>query len=445
MAYLGIDIGSSSIKAGWLDLRTGEIADVLAEPFPEPLSNLPSGHFEVELPPVVERTRELIERLLRRNGPCDGIVTCSQMGGIVLTDAAGTAITNYLSWRDQRTLEQHPSGKGTYLDLLRSKTTDRDFNLIGRELKPGGGAAILFWLAQTRNLPSVSCRVMGLGDYVLTQLCKSNPLAEPTLALGLVDLSRVDWHRPWFQQLGFGEIEWPKLTTVTDWVGKYPASSGDIPCHPAVGDHQAALFGTDLTERELSVNASTGAQVSLLTNSWQPGDYQTRPYFGNCYLNTITHLPAGRSLNALVDLLTALSQQAGLNISDPWSIITRELDQTPRTDLQVDLAFFASAVGDRGSIHNIRLENLTIGHLFRASLENMAENFSAASQRLGNTNAWERIVLSGGICQKLPLLRNLIGEKIPGRQRTVQTTEETLLGLLKLAKHLHAKQEGSQP
>lgn len=444
MGYIGIDIGSSSIKGGWLDVRTGAITDVLTEPFPEPIAGLPAGHFEIDPKPVVESVRTLIERILRRCGACDGIVTCSQMGGILLVDAEGNCAMNYLSWRDQRTLEQHPSGMGTWFDVLKEKTTDRDFDLIGRELKPGGGSAVLFWLAEHGKLPQGKSLAMGLGDYVLAQLCKTAPIAEPTLALGLVDLSRNDWHRPWFERLGFGGVEWPKLGSVDAWIGKYSATSGEIPCYPAVGDHQAALFGTDLVEKELSVNASTGAQVSLLTDSWQAGNYQTRPYFGNRYLNTITHLPAGRSLNGLVDLLTTLPDRAGLDLPDPWEIIREELGKTPRTDLQVDLAFFASAVGDRGAITNVRLENLTVGDLFRASLTNMARNFSNAAQRLGDSSAWNQIVLSGGICQKLPLLRELIGNEIPGPQRSVQTSEETLLGLLKLAEHIESVQEGSK-
>jgi len=443
MAFIGIDIGSTSIKGGWLDLRAGEIGDVLSEPFPEPIGGLPSGHFEIDPQPVVERVRELIERMLRRNGPCDGIVTCSQMGGILLTDRSGKQATNYLSWRDQRTLEQHPGGKGTYFEVLREKTTERDFDAIGRELKPGGGSAVLFWLAENGKLPTGECRAMGLGDYVLSSLCGKEPVAEATLALGMVDLSRGEWHRPWFERLGFGSLDWPKLGSVDTWMGRYPTAAGGIPCYPAIGDHQAALFGTDLTERELSVNASTGAQVSVLTESWKGGDYQTRPYVGGRYLNTITHLPAGRSLNGLVDLLTALPERAGVNLPDPWGIIRQELERTSRTDLKVDLAFFASSVGDRGSITNVRLENLTVGDLFRGALENMAKNFSNAARRLGDSGAWDRVVLSGGICQKLPLLRELIGEEIPGPQRTVQTSEETLLGLLKLAKHIEAQQEGT--
>jgi hypothetical protein len=59
---------------------------------------------------------------------------------------------------------------------------------------------------------------------------------------------------------------------------------------------------------ELSVNISAGAQASLLTSRFQPGGYQTRPYFDGLYLNTVTHIPAGRSLGILLDLLCELAK-----------------------------------------------------------------------------------------------------------------------------------------
>ena len=75
-----------------------------------------------------------------------------------------------------------------------------------------------------------------------------------------------------------------------------------------MGDHQAALAGAFLGERELSLNISTGSQASLFTPTWQPGNYQTRPFFDGRFLNTITHIPAGRALNVLFKLLTELAE-----------------------------------------------------------------------------------------------------------------------------------------
>jgi hypothetical protein len=48
MTLLGIDIGSSFIKGGVLDLDELRIRDIVREPFPDPISGLPTGYFEVD-------------------------------------------------------------------------------------------------------------------------------------------------------------------------------------------------------------------------------------------------------------------------------------------------------------------------------------------------------------------------------------------------------------
>jgi len=47
-------------------------------------------------------------------------------------------------------------------------------------------------------------------------------------------------------------------------------------------------------------------------------------------LNTITHLPAGRSLNVLVDLLTELARAEGLVLADPWKFIAESAARADR-------------------------------------------------------------------------------------------------------------------
>ena len=97
---------------------------------------------------------------------------------------------------------------------------------------------------------------------------------------------------------------------------------------------------------ELSLNISTGSQVSRRTAEFQPGPYQSRRYFDGDFLNTITHLPAGRSLNALVDLLTELAQAQGITLANPWEFIARraaeaDAGEMSRGGLSVNLSFFA--------------------------------------------------------------------------------------------------------
>ncbi|HEY5313259.1 MAG TPA: FGGY family carbohydrate kinase, partial [Pirellulales bacterium] len=396
MNFIGIDLGSTTIKAGVLDLERAVVSPVRSRPFPSPAPGRPAAYVEIDPDAVVQAARQLLDELRPLAGDCRGAVACSQMGGVVLTDATGAAVTNYLSWRDQRALERYPGKEHSYFDALRQRTTPDDWNRIGRELKPGSAAALLFWLAETGAMPEGAAMAMSLGDYVVARLCDAPAAAEPSLALGMLDLATRSSHGDWFGRLGFGALNWPALIPFSAPAGMLALGAARVPCFPAVGDQQAALFGAELAEGELSINISTGSQVASLVSEWEPGDYQTRPYFDGRFLNTITHLPAGRSLSALVDLLCELPRAEGYAVRDPWAAIVRAVDCTPDTQLDVNLAFFASAVGDRGHVANVRLEDLTVGGLFRAALRNMADNYFAAAGRLSADASWTRLTLSGG-------------------------------------------------
>jgi hypothetical protein len=150
-------------------------------------------------------------------------------------------------------------------------------------------------------------------------------------------------------------------------------------------------------------------------------------------LNTITHIPAGRALNVLIALLTELPAAQQASLIEPWEYIHAEAARATDTDLAVDLAFFPSPLGERGAITNIREDNLTVGQLFRAAFRNMADTYQACAQRLSPTRSWQSMVYSGGLVQKLDLLRLMIEERLPGPSRLCATTEDTLAGLLALA------------
>jgi sugar (pentulose or hexulose) kinase len=63
----------------------------------------------------------------------------------------------------------------------------------------------------------------------------------------------------------------------------------------------------------------------------------------------------------------------------------------------------------------------------------MADNYQACALRLSPATAWRTIVFSGGLAQKLAMLRQLIAARLPGEVRVCSSTEETLLGLLAIA------------
>jgi hypothetical protein len=120
---------------------------------------------------------------------------------------------------------------------------------------------------------------------------------------------------------------------------------------------------------------------------------------------------------------------------DPWEYIARQSEQAAGSDLAIDLAFFASEFGSRGTITNIREDNLTVGSVFVAAFRSMATNYARCAERLSPDRAWDRVVFSGGLALRFERLRREILELLGNPPWRVSAIEEdTLHGLLTLAR-----------
>lgn len=431
MRCLGIDIGSTTVKGAVLDPDCGQVGHVARVRFPDPVAGLPPRHFEVNPEQIVAATRSVIDQLISASPGVTAIFFSGQMGGVILADGAGKPLTNYLSWRDQRTLDSHPPG-GSYIDEIERRWNGGQLRELGNELKPGSATSLLFWLAENGRLP-VECTPCAIGDYVVSRLCGAPPQMHPTQAIGLLNLHTDDWHHTAFREIGIAELNWPPIARLMQPIGGIKLSDRSVPCYPVLGDQQCALYGIDLQEDELSLNVSTGSQVSRITRELQLGPYQSRRYVDERYLNTITHLPAGRSLNVLVNLLTELAQAEGPPLSSPWAHITRLATVADGGGLECNLSFFSGPLGDTGWIEHITTENLTVGNLFRAAFRNMAANYTLCAARLDPGRSWQRLALSGGLTQSVPVLRELIQQQFSAPIREFPEAEDVLNGLLRVA------------
>ena len=433
MRYIGIDLGTSFIKGAVLDLDGFCVGGAKRIPAPSPLAGLPPLRTELSPESFVAATRRIIEELLGEAPDCRGVLMCGQMGGLVLVSPQGRAISNYISWLDRRLLEPHPSGHGSWYDALSGQFTPADWIDLGREIRPGTPLSYLFWLKETGGPIPAGAIAATLPDFVSARLCGTAPSTHPTNAVGAINIRTGDWHFPLFERLGLGRTSWPALREIDEPAGEVRICGHRLNCYSPVGDHPCALAGVLLDFEELSLNISTGSQVSLRSRKPEPGDYQTLPFFDGQFLHRISNLPAGRALNALIGWLSELAEAEGVTLHDPWDYIGKAAAVKGTSELRACLSFFPTPLGDSGSITNIREENLTVGDLFRAAFTNMAENYHSSAMRLSSGQSWRRLVLSGGLPQRLEVLRNLIAEKFRCEYRLCSAAEDTLQGLLVLA------------
>jgi sugar (pentulose or hexulose) kinase len=439
MTFIAIDLGTSFIKGAVLDLDAHKIGHIHREPFPAPLPGLPPLHKEIAPEAVIAAVSTLLTSLVaaaeQAGGRLEGIVMCTQMHGLVLTTATGEPRSNLTTWQDQRVLEPHPSGQGTYFDVLASRLTSEQVRQLGNELRPGLPVGLLFMLGEQGRLPPPDLYLATLPDFVIAHLSGTPPGIEATNAMahGALNLETLAWHTDVIAAWGLERLGWPAIRRHGEVVGTLRVNGRAVPFYTPIGDYQAALLGSLLRYGELSLNISTGSQVSLLRPGPEFGDFQTRPFFDGRYLSAITHIPAGRALTALVRLLSELAAAQGLALADPWSYIGQAAAAAGPTRMRADLAFFNSSCGDHGALLDVREEELTVGHLFRAAFQNMTDNYHACGLRISSRQEWQNLVFSGGLAQKFPVLRDLICARFGVPFRMCPASEDTLLGLLALA------------
>ena len=431
MRCLGLDIGSSSIKGAVLDLETSRVSNIVRESFPDHVAGMPPGFHEVSPEEIFTRAVNVIDCLCGHAPDATTLLSCGQMGGIMLVDQKLRPFTNYLSWRDQRTTVADTDGTTT-MDRLRGCWSDAVFEDLGKELKPGSATSLLYWLAQQQQLPAEATPVT-VGDYVIARLCHGVPRMERTQGIGMLNLRTNGWHHAAFEAVGLDGLRWPELTHEREPIGSVHRNGRTLTCYPVIGDQQAALRGIRLQSHELSINVSTGSQVSQITAEFRPAECQTRPWFDGQFLNTITHIPAGRALTVLEALLTELPRLAGIKIENSWQLIQQAAHSSTGQGLSCDLSFFASAMGCDGRINGITTDNLTIGNLFHAAFEFMADSYLTCSRRLSPGPTWDQLAISGGLVQAFAPLRRKIEARFPFPIRDVAEQEETLMGLIPVA------------
>jgi len=423
MRFLGLDLGTTSFKGAVLDTARGTVAHLRRASTPEPIAGLPAGHHELDPSAVLIAVRQLIGDLLRDAPDATGLVVCSQMHCMVLTDPDGRPRSNIITWKDQRTAE-------TVHGLRRIVSADEQRE-IGGELRVGLPVATLSWL-RSENPPEDGLIPASLPDFVLARLTGSDPTTEATNAAahGLFHLGQGDWHHDLIAKLGLAHLRWPRVRRFGEAVGTAEIDGHLLTGFTPVGDQQCALVGAELAARELSINISTGSQVSLLSDQLGGGDYQVRPYSDGQWLRTIVQVPAGRSLSVLVRLLTEIPGST----PEPWEYVASATERAGPIELDVDLAFFAGPFGNHGSIGNIREDNLTVGNLFAGAFGWMAESYRRCAERLSPERAWDRVVFSGSLSRQFDRLRREVLSRLGHPLwRVVPTEEETLRGLLILA------------
>jgi sugar (pentulose or hexulose) kinase len=434
--FLGIDLGATFIKGAVLDVAKNCVRASIRRPFPGFILNRPTMIKEVAAEEIVSAFMLVLNELLAEESSAGGLFLSSQMHGLIFVDARGQAQSPYISWQDQRALDVMPGTTKRYYDDILTRVEEFR-GACGNELRPSLPLCALRVLALQRALPDHAVPA-SLTDFLLAHLRNTGVVSDVTnaAASGLLDLATQTWHAPSLKALELDGLPWPDVVPAGTPLGEAHVAGRTLTVFAGLGDQQAALLGVGLQTNELSLNVATGSQVSRLVDELDlQTDVQTRPFLSGRWLRTVTHLPAGRALNALVALFAELTDADDTECL--WRTIIEKVDATPNTDVHANICFFETAIGNRGSFTELHMDNLRIGHIFRAAFESMAETYDSVARRVWPERDWQNLAFSGGLLSKIEPLRDAVQRRLGVSARLCETGEDALEGLLRLAQMTH--------
>ena len=391
-----IDWGASRIKSALTD---GNKLYQVKSYEAIPPCNTKDHKYEISSTELHNKFRHIVDDYLKESN-IEGILICSEMHGFIIVDEEYKPLTNYISWKDQRYLNNsnfNGSYVEGYIDNIYSALSEYNID----------NALVL-------SLPEFLCNISN----------KAARINHETMATSIFNNDKIK----------FNDITSGLLTG-----GYYEI----IPICVGIGDHQCSILGAGNNENTISFNLGTGSQISIINKEIISCATEERPYFNNQKLICITHIPSGRAFNEYLGFLNELvTFSDGLILRsyqvscDFWTYLSKlTLKDLDDSTLIFDLAIFNSAFNFNGNsgISNILEGSLNLKNYLASLVKSYANQYIELLSEFEPLKSDYKIILSGGISRKIPVLKEYFEQKT-GYKVEVSEQEETLLGLIILSK-----------
>ncbi len=301
---LGIDLGTSGVKAGTLNLASLKLDAVSAREVAAGPEQDPDVLWEKTLEAVSEALS-----LLGADRSIKAIGLSGQMHGAVLYDARGVLIAPVITWKDEKW-----SG-GSVVEKMKQVVGQQTYPELGTDISSGYSGAVLFGIRESD--PELFRRIAHFvlpTDFLRGKFLGRNRYAtDPTNAFGtgLFNTKLSRWHAELIRTLQLPLDIFPEVHDSAQIAGEI---SADIARHlgletgvPIVyggGDNQMSMLGSGLVSPEspVLINIGTAAQISKVEARFRklPG-LDTRSFFGGNYAMVGVSLLGGGSFKWLRD------------------------------------------------------------------------------------------------------------------------------------------------
>lgn len=441
---VAIDLGTSKICALAVDARTLDVLAMRSARNQADVADLPAGHHEQDPDRIVGTALELVRDLLSDQAVDTGLVAAigisAQMHGVVLADAELRAITNLITWRDQRT----SAGIDELVERLGPGLPPR----TGALMRTGYGGATLRWLAGNASIPPGAV-ALSIGDYLAARLTGVAAI-DPTQAAswGILDLVRRQWDARAVEQLGIPRAVLPSVLptgrALGPLLGERAAELGlgaAVTVASPVGDNQAGVVGASDPGREaITVNLGTGGQVSIPRADMEYcPPLETRPMPLSGFVLVGASLCGGWAYAYLGKFFRSVAREiAGVTLSEEqvyerMNALAAEAGQGAG-GLRADTRFSGTRADPtiRGAVGGIDTANLTPGALGRAVLEGEVRELADMVASV-DTADFDHVVATGNAVRRNPLVKSLIERAFALPCHLSSEPEEAAVGAARIA------------
>ena len=433
MALLGIDLGTSAVKAVVIDeagqvIGTGTREIPMLVPEPNRAEQDPAAWWS--------NTCVAVQEALHEAGTDEiaGIGLDGHMHGFALLDREHRPVGNAITWADQRTADLIPEieaevGVGTFLSIS------------GTRPAAGFMAPTMVWL--TRHDPA---RLDAAGTAVMPKdylrLCLTGEVASDVSdasGTALFDIAARRWSSELCDRLGVPERLLPPLLESADVAGRLTEAAGaelglpaGIPVAAGSADQPAQAVANGLLDPgNGSVTLGTGGQILVATG--RPTADAAGRIHTFCHAVPDRWYQLGATLSAGLSLRW-LRDQLQLQSDDAYARMDRLADEV--TAGAGGLIFLPYLVGERSPIMDPEATGAFVGltlhhgraHLARAVLEGVACSLRATRDAVvdagGQCESW--LATGNGLAS--PLWRSILADVFGEPLSYVDAPERSAVG-----------------
>jgi xylulokinase len=344
------------------------------------------------------------------------------MGGYVLSDGDLRPISNLVSWQDQRGTSEFP--RSEHFDKIRDELEARDFATTGTAWRDG--LPILGIRTDYKQVKIHEKWVFeSIISWVTRNLADSQSLymhSTDAASSGFFHIYENTWITEYLSDLA-SSLTLPKVLVDVVPIGRSKEFELDV--FVGVGDQQASLLGAGIDDGTTVINIGTGGQVARLIHSGEENNAaQVRPFFGNNFISTKTHLPSGRALKTFVSHI--YGQDSG---PMAYAKFFAAASDSYQTSYRFNLDDYKNTVSELEK-HFHDLDEKDIASSFMRS---MGDIYIEQLSHIGHTSK-KMLLFAGGVGQHFSTLSHYISTRTSSRYTIAKTEETTLQGLAELSR-----------